>query len=144
MKKKEFYSPHFTYTEMTASRTATKMGLLNEPDEAQIDNLQALCRYVLEPLRSRWREPIIVTSGFRCPKVNKAVGGVPNSQHLQGQAADIRAVNPNDNMKLGGYLEHSLIPFDQLIYEGVSKDGKRCGWLHVSWSEKPRKQVLRK
>ena len=96
---KIYLSPHFTLGEMTS----TKTGLDNVPNVEQTNQLRLLCNDILEPLReeiscryghrdvSGWPEyiPLKVTSAFRCPVVNKSVGGVPASQHLLGQAADI-------------------------------------------------------
>ena len=96
---KIYLSPHFTLDEMTSTNT----GLDNVPNVEQINQLRLLCNDILEPLReemsslyghrdvSGWPEyiPLIVTSAYRCSAVNKAVGGVPTSQHLYGQAADI-------------------------------------------------------
>lgn len=92
-------TPHFTLGEMTV----TKVGLFNAPSSVQANQLRILCRDILEPLRdelssrygirdiSGWPSeiPLIVDSGFRSSAVNRAVGGVPTSQHLLGQAADI-------------------------------------------------------
>ena len=80
-------SPHFTLEELTT----TKTGLSNIPNAEQINFLRILCCDILEPLCEKLGCPLIVDSGFRSPAVNKAVGGVPNSQHLQGQAADIHS-----------------------------------------------------
>ena len=79
-------TPHFTLEELTT----TKTGIENLPNVSQTNALRILCRDILEPLRTHLGDsPIIIHSGFRCPAVNKAVLGVPTSQHLLGQAADI-------------------------------------------------------
>ena len=80
-------TPHFTLEELTT----TKTGISNIPHENDINQLLILCRDVLEPLRSYYNKPLIVDSAFRSAAVNRAVGGVSNSQHLIGQAADIHS-----------------------------------------------------
>ena len=84
-------------------------------------NLVYLCAYVLEPLRGAMGEPIKIGSGFRCQALNKAVGGVYNSQHMKGQAVDLCI---DGDMKKGKkwfeYIRKNL-PFDQLILEHNSK-----------------------
>ena len=92
----EHLSPHFTVGEFFRSGTAIRLGIDNNPDAHPgegistaevVENLRALCTEVLEPLRRRVGR-VIVTSGYRCQELNKAVGGVWNSQHLKGEAAD--------------------------------------------------------
>ena len=95
--------------------------------------LHALVDNVLDPLREAWGGPIRVNSGYRCTKLNKAVGGTPNSQHLLGEAADIYTDAGRDgNLELGRIIV-SLGHFDQLIFEQVNKNDLRPLWLHVSW-----------
>ena len=122
---------HFTVEELYASATAKKLGINNKPSTQQMINLVYLCAYVLEPLRVAMKEPIKIGSGFRCEKLNKAVGGVYNSQHLKGQAADLCI---DGDIKKGRrwfeYIKNHL-PFDQLIWEKNSKTGS-C-WVHVSF-----------
>jgi hypothetical protein len=93
-------------------------------------NLVYLAAYVLEPLRVAMNEPIKIGSGFRCQQVNKAVGGVYNSQHLKGQAADLCI---DGDLKKGrkwfNYIRDNL-PFDQLIWEHNAKGNY---WVHVSF-----------
>jgi len=134
MTKEEFFSPHFTLAELTRSRTAVKIHLTNDPDGEAISALQELCRVVLEPLRRMWDEPIIVTSGYRSPRLNRAVGGVPNSQHCLGMAADIVAVNPEDTITLGRLAQSLQLPFDQLIFEGLNRAETFCQWIHISYN----------
>ena len=75
---------HFKLSEFTNSSTATARGIDNTPNEQQIANLKRICEEILEPLRAFAGQPIIIGSGFRCPALNKAVGGVKNSQHMTG------------------------------------------------------------
>ena len=80
-------SPHFTLEELTT----TKTGISNVPHDNDVNQLRILCRDILEPLREKIGKPIIIDSAFRSAAVNRAVGGVSNSQHLLGQAADIHS-----------------------------------------------------
>ena len=96
----------------------------NLPTVQVLFNLKYGCQYLLEPAR-RVVGPIIVNSGFRNPRVNALVGGVRNSQHLQGQAADIRPKDPQQFQRLVDFLKsHDLT--DQLL--------TGPGWLHISWN----------
>ena len=121
---------HFTIEELYASATAKAKGINNKPNVQQTINLVYLTAYVLEPLRVAMNEPIKIGSGFRCQALNKAVGGVYNSQHLKGQAADLCI---DGDMKKGkkwfDYIRKNL-PFDQLIWEHNSKGSY---WVHVSF-----------
>ena len=117
-------SPHFTLEEMTTSQTAARRGIPNDPPPEAIARLVALCEGVLEPLRARLGRPIIVTSGYRSPELNAAIGGSPHSQHCRGEAADIivPGLSPLDVCR----AVHDLGRYDQLIHEY----GR---WCHVSW-----------
>ena len=122
---------HFTIEEMYASDTAKRLGIDNKPSVQQMINLIYLCAYVLEPLRVAMKEPIKIGSGFRCQKLNKAVGGVYNSQHLKGQAADLCIDGDIEKgRKWFDYIRKNL-PFDQLIWEKNLNTGS-C-WVHVSF-----------
>ena len=122
---------HFTIEELYASDTAKRLGINNKPNMQQMINLVYLCAYVLEPLRVAMGEPIKIGSGFRCQALNKAVGGVGNSQHLKGQAADLCIDGDiQKGRKWFEYIRKNL-PFDQLIWEKNLKTGS-C-WVHVSY-----------
>src|SRR3569833_46377 len=83
-------SPNFKLSEFLVSQTAARQGIQNVPSAAEVANLEKLCLNVLEPVRTvLGGKPIFISSGFRCPALNKAVGGAPNSDHQLGQAADI-------------------------------------------------------
>lgn len=130
---------YFTLEELTKSATARRKGIPNLPNGEQKENLIALVDNVLDPLRKLWGKPIIVTSGFRCAKLNRAVGGVSKSQHTKGQAADIRTVENTtmENKRLFDVAMRSGLPFDQLINE------YGYNWIHISFNTKGnRKQVL--
>ena len=129
---------YFTMNELTASATARRKGIDNTPDETVKANLEALVKNVLDPLREAWGKPIIVTSGYRCPKLNRAVGGATNSQHTKGEAADIRTVSdlPSENRQLFELVRTLKLPYDQLI------DEYGYNWIHVSFSARNRRQIL--
>lgn len=121
---------HFTMEELYASATATAKGINNKPSVQQMINLVYLCAFVLEPLRVAMGEPIKIGSGFRCQALNKAVGGVYNSQHMKGQAADLCIDGDKQKgRKWFNYIKNHL-PFDQLIWEHNSKG---TYWVHVSF-----------
>ena len=121
---------HFTMEELCASETAKAKGISNKPNIQQMINLVYLAAYVLEPLRVAMKEPIKIGSGFRCERLNKAVGGVYNSQHMKGQAADLCIDGDiQKGRKWFNYIKYNL-PFDQLIWEH-SKSGTY--WVHVSF-----------
>jgi hypothetical protein len=94
-------------------------------------NLVYLCAFVLEPLRVAMGEPIKIGSGFRCQALNKAVGGVYNSQHLKGQAADLCIDGDIEKGKRWFAYIRDHLPFDQLIWEHNPKTGSY--WVHVSF-----------
>ena len=122
---------HFTIEELYASATAKAKGIDNKPSTQQMINLVYLAAYVLEPLRVAMKEPIKIGSGFRCERLNKAVGGVYNSQHMKGQAADLCIDGEiQKGRKWFNYIKYNL-PFDQLIWEGNPKTG--AYWVHVSF-----------
>ena len=134
---------HFTIEELYASETAKRLGIDNKPSVQKMINLVYLASYVLEPLRVAMNEPVNISSGYRCEKLNKAVGGVYNSQHLKGQAADLCI---DGDMAKGrrwfNYIRDHL-PFDQLIWE---HDKSGTYWIHVSFVYpdfgKNRRQVI--
>lgn len=127
---------HFTFEELTRSATAKRLGINNAPDYTVKQNLQALVENLLDPLREKWGKPIIVTSGYRCPALNKAIGGATNSQHTKGEAVDIRTVSDTraDNMRLLKCLLNSGLIWDQVINEYVDAQG-RPDWIHVSYKK---------
>ena len=134
-------SKNFTLAEMCASDTAKSKGIKNEPDTQAVVNLTALCAHVLQPLRNWWGNEVKIGSGYRCAKLNAAVGGVKNSQHMTGQAADLCI----DGDKQKGWHWFNFIKdhldFDQLIWE---HNAKGSYWVHVSYCAdgKNRRQVI--
>lgn len=126
-------SPHFRLSELTATQT----GLPNTPNNDAVCNLAALAHYILEPLREYMGEAVVITSGYRSAAVNRAVGGVSNSQHLTGCAADIRVGSYSRAMKMFAFLR-GLYYVDQCLFE----QSKTAKWLHVSFSWSPRRQYI--
>lgn len=134
-------SPHFKLSEFTKSSTATVRKIDNTPSEQVISNLKLLCEQVLEPLREHFSCPIIIGSGYRSPALNKAVGGVKNSQHMTGEAADIHLPDNATGRKWFLWMMDNL-KFDQLIMEKSTPSSSRY-WIHVSFSRhRCRQQVI--
>ena len=130
---------HFKLREFVKSSTAKRLGISNVPNNEEIDNIEKLVVNILDPLREAYGKPIIITSGFRCEELNRAVKGASNSQHRTGQAADIRTVEdtPEENKKLYDLIKELDLPFDQLI------DEYNFNWVHVSYSNRHRRQTLK-
>ena len=124
----ERISKHFTYQEMVFSDYATRHGIDNTPGHYEYANLTQLVENVLDPLREHIESPIIVTSGYRCPELNRRIGGSKNSQHTKGQASDIKAVGwtASDLFELLRQNPDAF-PTDQCILEF----GR---WVHVSYA----------
>ncbi len=106
-------SKDFSYKEFEASAVADKKGICNVITSFEVrDAILSLVENVLQPLRDAWGKPLHINSGYRCREVNAAVGGVPTSQHVKGEAADIAAENPAELARLAASLG---LPFDQMI-----------------------------
>jgi uncharacterized protein YcbK (DUF882 family) len=122
---------YFTLQELTASATATRKGIDNTPSPEVTARLTALVANVLDPLREAWGKPIVVTSGYRSPRLNRAVGGAARSQHCKGEAADIRTLSNRrwENRQLYDLIRKLGLPYDQLI------DEYDYSWIHVSYKE---------
>ena len=149
-------SEHFKLSEFTRSATATARKIDNTPSQEVISNLKVLCQNVLEPLRAFAQQPIIISSGYRCPQLNIKVGGVYSSQHTLGEACDIRLpVSKHTTQRDGkAHTDKEILnswfdwivtntDFDQAIIE--TANGKDF-WLHVSCRRNKRKnrhQVIR-
>lgn len=129
---------YFSIAELTKSATAKSKNIDNTPNKEVEKNLNQLIDNILDPLREKWGEAIIVNSGYRSTELNKLVGGASSSQHIVGQAADIRTKSNTEssNKKLFNLIKSMKLPYDQLINEYNYK------WIHVSYSSKNRRQIL--
>lgn len=122
-------TPHFKLSEFENSSTARARGINNKVPEHLIPSLKTLCTEVLEPLRAIVKEPIIISSGYRCPQLNAAVGGSKTSQHMKGEACDIYL---EDQRKLREWFILLIGgEFDQLILERSSTSSSHY-WIHIS------------
>lgn len=131
-------SPNFSLSEFTSSGTATRLGIPNTPGPDEVTALTALAKKVLQPLRDSLGIPLTITSGYRAPEVNAAVGGSGSSQHVKGEAADVMAAGKTAQELLVA-LKNCGVEWDQAI----TYDNKPH--LHVSFTQKRsnRKQILR-
>lgn len=126
---KTIKSEFFTLAELIKSSTATKHHIDNTPPADVIKNLQYGVDMVLDPLRRIYGKPIVITSGYRCQKLNTLVGGVSNSWHTQGNAADIHVDSLTEATKLFSNLQ-KIPSVDTVLFEH-SGTGQ---WLHVQWN----------
>lgn len=131
---------NFTLNELIYSSTADRYNIDNTPSQFEYNNLVKLCKEVLQPIRNKYGEPIKVTSGYRCPELNRKLKGSSSSAHLKGLAADIDTPN---NEKLFNIIISMMhkgeIDVDQLI------DESNYSWIHIGLKENPkdnRNQIL--
>lgn len=139
----EQFTKNFSYDELIASTVAKRLGLDNTPNEQEKERLRQLAEDILQPIRDAWRSPIIVNSAYRSEEVNKAVGGVKNSQHRLGEAADITIGGKERNKKLFNFINKLIQKGD--IYVGQLIDEYSYSWIHVSLPRtngKPNNQIL--
>jgi zinc D-Ala-D-Ala carboxypeptidase len=132
------FTKNFSLHELLTSQEATRSSITEqfEPDQAVINNLQALCVNILQPLRDAIKVPIQISSGYRCPRVNTKIGGATSSQHVTGNAADIQCAKLGNEALLKKIRQLNL-PFDQMINEF------NYAWVHVSFdTARNRKQIL--
>lgn len=128
---------YFTVDELCRSDKARQMGINNTPTDDIIDSLSDLVENVLDPAREMLGRPVTVNSGYRCPELNKAVGGATTSQHVKGEAADLTTGSREENKRLFEIIRDNL-QFDQLINE------HEFSWIHVSYRRVDnRKQILK-
>lgn len=134
---------NFSLDELIFSATAIRHGIDNTPNEEEEANLKRLATDILQPIRNKWNDSIIVNSGYRCRKLNNKVGGATNSQHLYGEATDIESATRSvyDNKKLFDLIvdmiNNNEIEVGQLI------DEYNYNWLHISLpTDRHKNQIL--
>lgn len=124
-------SDHISYAEAIKSNTALRLGIENKPNGYQLTNMVGVAFNVFEPLRKWVGGPIKINSFFRCPDLNKAIGGSSRSQHCEGRAIDIDDIfGHKTNAEMFHYIKDN-INFDQLIWE--FGDENNPNWVHVSY-----------
>lgn len=126
-------SPHFKLYELVKSETADRLGIDNTPPAAMVPKLTRLAGHLLEPVRNKFGIPFSPNSGYRCLKLNRALGSKDTSQHVKGEAVDIELPGvPNGD--LARWIEGNL-DFDQLILEFYTPGKPTSGWVHVSLAD---------
>jgi hypothetical protein len=124
-------SHNFTLREFLKSQTASRRGIDNSPENWQIENMRRVAANVLQPVRNQFG-PTIITSGFRCLELNRAIGSSDSSQHTKGQAADFEVPGVT-NLEVAQWVRDNL-SFDQLILEAYDpNEGPNSGWIHCSF-----------
>ena len=137
---------YFTISELCRSNRAARMGIKNEPSAEERLNLEALVENVLDPARAEIGHVVGVSSGFRCKRVNDAIpGSSKTSQHVKGEAADLVAGGPHENLTLAQIIIRQG-KFDQLILENVGRKDLWPQWVHVSYKRNGgnRGEILKK
>ena len=136
---------NITLDELTKSQVAESKGINNNPNPSQIENLKALATNILQPVRSHFDKPLIISSGFRCAQLCIEIGSSVNSQHVadnNAAAADFE-IPGVDNRELANWIRSEL-EFDQLILEFYKDNEPTSGWIHCSYStDHNRNQSLR-
>lgn len=135
-------SEHISMKEALRSNTAKRLGINNMPDNDTLINMQITAQHIFEPLRNHFNEPIYISSFYRSPELNKAIGGSTSSQHCIGEAIDIDDVySKASNVDFFNYIKNRL-EFDQLIWE--FGDDENPSWVHASYAlGKNRMRVLK-
>jgi hypothetical protein len=126
-------STHFTLEELVHSQTADRQDIDNTPTAEIVENLRILARG-LEAVRALLGRPMIISSGYRCPRLNQVVGGATNSDHMRGLAADFICPQLGTPAELAQRIRASDIVYDQLIYEYT--------WCHIGFAPALRRQAL--
>ena len=135
-------SENFSLKELTASQTAERKGIDNDPSPEHQENLKLLCTHILQPVRDRFERVVSVSSGYRSPALCEAIGSKITSQHAKGQAADFEIYGLS-NQELAIWI-HENLNYDQLILEYWKKEDPNAGWVHCSYDVNVnRKQYLK-
>lgn len=125
---------HFTLDEFIASATAERLGISNKPDVEAMRRLYEVAS-MLEKIRALCNHrPVLITSGYRSPELNKAIGGAAKSAHMEGRAVDFKIPKFGTPLEIVERILLSQLDFDQIIYEG--------SWVHLAISDHPRRQAL--
>ena len=129
-------SQNFTLDELCKSQTAERKGINNNPSPEQIENLKALAVNILQPIRSHFDKPLIISSGFRCAELCIAIGSSVNSQHVadDGAAAADFEIPGVDNLDLAIWIKSNL-DIDQGILEFYREGEPTSGWIHCSYAK---------
>ena len=127
---------NITLDELTKSQVAERKGINNNPNPAQIENLKALAVNILQPVRSHFDKPLIISSGFRCAELCIAIGSSVNSQHVadDGAAAADFEIPGVDNLDLAIWIKSNL-DIDQGILEFYREGEPTSGWIHCSYAK---------
>ena len=138
-------SKNFSYSEFEKSDTATRLHINNAITSFEVrDNIKALVENVLQPLRDAWGGPIFINSGYRCPELNKAVGGVETSQHTKGEAADCGVTDPYSFAKMAKRMKvgfDQMIVYPSFLHLSYRRDGCNRGQILYNKSWKGPKDI---
>ena len=138
-------SKNFSYKEFEESETAVRKGIANVINTTEIrDSVKALVLNVLQPLRDAWGKPLHINSGYRCPALNEAVGGVPTSQHRLGEASDVACDNPYELASLAKELNlpyDQMIPYPTFVHFSHKLNGKQRKKILYNWRYKGKKDL---
>ena len=132
-------SPHFLLEEFIISQTAERRGIDNTPTNQIVSRLRQLCAQILEPARVALGS-LRISSGYRCPPLNAAVGGSTTSAHVLGYAADVLPVASSKHAFAVWVRDHCA--FDQIIME-YGESVNNPAWVHVSCDPHARREILR-
>lgn len=138
----ENISPHISYKEAIVSATGTRLGIDNTPPTRILAVMMDTAEKLFEPLRRHFGQPMRILSFYRCPALNKAVGGANKSDHMEGRAIDAQGTNGVTNADIFRYFKENDVPCDKIIWEfGTDTEPD---WVHMSYREgNNRREFLR-